>query len=150
MYTINQKSWHFRFAEMFGGWRAHDVTNLCPYVRMVLKGMALFTFFAALAVGLAFLNLLGIMDAVNGFWLTNGELSVFATFNVATLALILIPLAFYVTDELRQRYDAYKYKQYIAKRSEIEAPDYVPPQPSFIALWWKSVHDKMCPGIEIK
>ena len=150
MYTIDKNSWHFRFAERFGGWRAENQTNLCPYVRMVLKGMALFTFLAFISVTLAILNLLGIADAVQGFWVNGSELSFFAHINIATLILLLIPVGVYVAEKMHEKHSAYKYKQYIAKYNQVNVPGYVPPQPGFIKLWWDSVHDKICPGIKIK
>lgn len=149
MFTISRNSWHYRFANMHDAW-ADETTNLCPYVRTVLKGMALFTFLWTLLVTFVGLNLLGIADAFNGIWFVGEGTSIFAAINIATIGIILAIGVMALLSELRERYDRYKYKQYIKMRDLTDAPDYTPPQPGFIKLWWASVHDKLCPGIEIK
>jgi hypothetical protein len=149
MFTISRNSWHYRFANLHDAW-ASEQTNLCPYIRTVLKGMALFTFLWTLLVTFVGLNLLGIADAFNGIWFRGDGVSIFGAVNVITTLIIAGLGVIALLTELRERYDRYKYKQYIKMREQTEAPDYVPPQPGFIALWWASLHDKLCPGIEIK
>ena len=149
MFTINTNSWQYRFAKMFDAW-ADETTNLCPYVRKVFKGMALFTFIWTLLVALVGLNLLGIADAFNGIWLKSDSVSIFGAINLATIGIILAIGVIALLSEIRERYDHYKYEQYIKMSEQTDAPDYIPPPPGFIALWWASLHDKLCPGIEIK
>ena len=148
MYTLRKNSWHYRFAAMFSSYPEH-ANSLCPYVQMVVKGMTIYTFFATLVISFIMLNLLGIADIVNGFW-NNDELSPFIMVNMLTVGGIAAVSIIAGLHWLREKYYAWQYRRYVEKRNNELAEDYTPPEPGLVRLWWNSVHDKMCPQIEIK
>ena len=148
MYTLHKNSWHYRFAAMFSSYPHHE-TNLCPYVRMVVKGMLIYTFFTTIVTGFAIMNLLGIADIVNGFW-NHDKLSPFILVNMLTVGTIAAVFILAGLHWLREKYDAWQYRRYVEKRNNELAEDYTPPEPGLVRLWWNSVHEKVCPRIEIK
>lgn len=145
MYTLNKDSWHYRFAYMFSPYEARLQTNLCPYVRLVMKGLLLYILITTLIAGFAILNLMGIAGII-----IEGMDSPFAGVPVITFGVVAVVLVVTFMHWLREQYDSWQHARNVKLRGLRDDAEYVPPQPGLIRLWWNSVHDKMCPQIELK
>lgn len=149
MFIIEKTSWHYRFASMLSSYDARTTTNLCPYIRLVIKGMFWFTVMAALVIAFAIMNLLGIADAVNGLWLVDGKLSGFAFVNTVTIAAISGVGVVAVCMWLGDKYRDWQHERYLKMRNNQLDANYTKPQPSFLRVWWESFHGKYCIPVKV-
>lgn len=138
MITINRNSWHYRMAKLGSNYGPSG--TLCPYVREVFLGMFLFSLIVFLLGLFAIMNILGIVAAFQGIWSTD---IVFPIVNLCSLA-----LAFFITLSILWSEYGYKVRAWQYERKGQSKA--VPNTPSFVALWWRSVHDKLCPYLDFK
>lgn len=166
MLTFSKESWHYRFADMVST-RYDFPSNLCPYVRRVMGGMALFSFVALLAGIFLVWNIGGLFLAFNGLWLS--EFGGFQIINSIT-AILLSGAA---VNYSRERYDSWRAERrriwtmayaetMIAKYghgwsslcTDTEWTTYCKgtpakdaKQPGLIRAYFKAMHDKVCPSL---
>lgn len=145
MITFNKKSWHYRMAKL--GSSSWPSDSLCPYAREVMLGLFLFCLLTLISGWFVIWNIIGVILAFQGYWWDsdlNGP-------NVANIIFVSVvggvgfKLALeYIRDKIALR--QWK-KEQIAKSKGIKVtkkPD------SFIYVWFKNIHSKICPSIEFK
>lgn len=141
MYTFNKKSWHYRLAAFGGGMPSWE-TNLCPYVRLVIKGFFWFCVAWFLAGVFLIANVLTIVSMFQGFTPTINNPAWFYLFSYITVALLLVLGGM----ALKEHIEVKGYT--LRKKNDSEEPKIR--EPNLIAVWLKSVHNKICPQIEFK
>lgn len=146
MYTFNKKSWHYRLAAFGGGMPSWE-NNLCPYVRLVVRGFLLFSTVTAVVSVLLLANILTIVSMFQGVFLYSEP----TWFNFVSTITVILTFCFtfvcvveYLREHnpLRKVLCSYKdMRPYKEKKKR---------EPSLIVVWLKSLHDKVCPQIDFK
>lgn len=143
MYTIRKNTWHYHFAKNYADSSVDYETNLCQYVRTVLKGIVLFLFLAVSGMGIIFLNVLGVIDFINGTWRTPDGATLGAIANIATLTIFVVLGAVFVLPRIQE----FWYEQSIKRRGKEKIEK---SQLGFITMWIKTIRNKVCPSIRIE
>jgi hypothetical protein len=142
MYKFSRSSALYRLAHYTG-----DVPrNFCPLVRRAILGGFILAFITFLCGSVVIFNILGVLTAFQGIWFVDDVTSVFFAINCVSIAFGTMIGTMLLNDWRIRRAEE-------RRRAEIhrkfDDPDYTPSQPSTLTIWWRSVHDKICPSIEI-
>jgi hypothetical protein len=147
-FTLNVDSWHYKLASGFGydpDFKDHDI---CAYLRRVLLGMGMMLFFIAIFCGTVFVCSMLLVNMVLGpyfFFVYGLPLNEFAVAGWAIVAASAVAAGIMVSiTKLTNRVRAKRYAQMELEDSE----NYVPPQPRFWKLAYKSYKEKFCARLE--
>lgn len=137
-FTLKKDSWHYKAAQ-FGGPRVCSETDICEYVRAVIKGGTLFLFLACFGLWLGG-SLLYALGNLFGFLFLDYELTRFATGVLLVAGGIL---GFFATVLIGVAIKV-KFQEW---QDEQSAED---KEPGFVKLAYTKFKDKTCFKIHLK
>jgi hypothetical protein len=146
---LSKNSWHYRFSTWYTD-RYHR--SLCPYVRAVLFGGLIFTAVATAVTWIGFGALLILACLITGGSYFNLPPWVQMPGIITAVCLIAAAVVWLVVQykEWRDRKNHIEWEREYQRKYGDNSEEYVPPQPSLFRLYWRAIHDKLCPMIEFK
>jgi len=145
MIEFNKNSWHYRAASF---WAQYSVPrSLCPYVRTVLFGAGLWAVIVAFCCAFAVGNLFALVAVLSGLPLmelpeyVKGAVILAGGLSLGFLMIFSVIQWKGYKERKRQREYELKFGQ---------NSNYVEPQPGLFTLYWRAIHDKLCPTITFK
>lgn len=135
-FDLKKDSWHYKTAQ-FGETRVCDETDICEYVRAVIKGGALFLFLASVGAGIAG-SLLYALGNLFGFLFLDYELTKFST-GVLVVTGTVLGVALVALASVAIKVKMNEWSETVEQK-----------EPGFLRLAYTKFKDKTCFKINLK
>lgn len=154
---MNVKSWHSHIIDQYTDSRAVGISNFCPYVRKVIRGV--FNILGII-VGIslaAYIFVFGWIATAAAVYMQGFSAGMeFIAVNYVqwligdflTMGFILAVCGFLLEQHVSAKRRAAKHKKEIAVAAQKQAGTYVAPEQGLIVTWYKANHDKICPTLD--